>query len=219
MSVFAKIYYLFYFKLRKLFHPTGNSSLDRVVKISGVKVKVGAFSYGFDDTKILSYDPNTTVTIGRYCSIAAGLKLFCGGNHRVDWITTFPFGHVFGKYFNVAPVQGTPSSNGNIIIGNDVWIGRDVTIMSGVTIGDGAVIAANSHIVKDIEPYSIVGGNPAKFIKYRFTPEIIDQLLELKWWNLEVGKVTKLIPFLCSNDATGNFNNLKNIESKLKSDM
>lgn len=213
MNVFVKIYYLVYFKLRKLFHPTGNPTLDRIVKISGVNVNVGAFSYGFDDTKILSYDINTTVTIGRFCSIAAGLKLFCGGNHRVDWISTYPFGHVFGKYFNIKPIDGTPSSNGNIIIGNDVWIGRDVTIMSGVIIGDGAVIAANSHVVKNVEPYSIVGGNPAKFIKYRFTPEIIDALLKIEWWNLPLYKIKDIIPYLCSNDEIKVEENLEKIVS------
>ena len=79
--------------------------------------------------------------------------------------------------------EHTCTTRGDVIIGNDVWIADNVTIMSGVRIGDGAVIACNSHVVKDVEPYSIVGGNPAKFIKHRFTQEQIECLLKIKWWN------------------------------------
>jgi tetrahydrodipicolinate N-succinyltransferase len=97
--------------------------------------------------------------------------VFLGGNHRVDWISTYPFEKQIG-------------SNGDVNVGNDVWIGHGVTIMSGINIGDGAVIAANSHVVRNVEPYSMVGGNPAKLIKYRFDKTIIDCLLELQWWDL-----------------------------------
>lgn len=201
MNYLQKIYYFIYFKIRKLLNPTGDPSKDRYVKLSGRKVRVGAFCYGFEDTTILSYDDSIEVSFGRYCSIASGLKIFTGGNHRPDWISTFPFGHLFSNYIKVKPVKGTPKTNGNIIIGNDVWIGRDVTIMSGITIGDGAIIAANSHIVKDVMPYSIVGGNPGKHIKYRFNNGIIEKLLKIQWWNYNVNQIEKIIPFLCLQDS------------------
>jgi acetyltransferase-like isoleucine patch superfamily enzyme len=194
--IIQKIYYFFFFKFRKLMNPTGNPTIDRFVKLSGHKVKIGAYSYGFEDTGVLSWNENIEISIGRFCSVASGLKLYCGGNHRVDWISTFPFGHIHTKFIKVPPVNGTPSTNGNITIGNDVWIGRDVTILSGITIGNGAVIASNSHIVKDVEPYSIVGGNPAKLIKKRFNESIINFLLDLSWWDLPIDVIEKIVPYL-----------------------
>lgn len=83
-----------------------------------------------------------------------------GGNHRTDWLTTYPFGHIHKDIFTNFSGVGHPATKGSVVIGNDVWIGTNVTIMSGVSIGDGAVIANNSHVVKDVLPYSIVGGNP-----------------------------------------------------------
>ncbi len=99
-------------------------------------------------------------------------------------------------------------SNGDVIIGNDVWIGDNVTIVSGVKIGDGVVIANNSHVVKDVEPYSLIGGNPAKLIKYRFDDKTIKFLLDLKWWDMEDSEIDKIIPILCSS----NINELKKIK-------
>ncbi len=213
--ILQKIYYFFYFKFRKLMNPTGNPSIDRYVKLSGHKVRIGAYSYGFEDTGVLSWNENIEISIGRFCSVASGLKLYCGGNHRVDWISTFPFGHIHTKYIKVPPVNGTPSTNGNITIGNDVWIGRDVTILSGITIGDGAIIASNAHVVKDVEPYSIVGGNPAKFIKYRFDDNTIKFLLNLKWWNLRKDEIEKIVPYLCMQKTDNLIDNISNIEKVL----
>jgi acetyltransferase-like isoleucine patch superfamily enzyme len=210
--IFQKIYYFFFFKLRKLMNPTGNPTNDRFVKLSGHKVKIGAYSYGFEDTGILSWNENIEISFGRFCSVASGLKLYCGGNHRVDWISTFPFGHIHTRFIKVLPVNGTPSTNGNIAIGNDVWIGRDVTILSGITIGDGAIIASNAHVVKDVEPYSIVGGNPAKVIKMRFEPEQIKFLLQLKWWNFPIEQIEKIVPYLCSQHNSSIELNLENIK-------
>ena len=198
-------------------NPTGNPSIDRYIKLSGHKVKIGAFSYGFEDTGVLSWNENIEISIGRFCSVASGLKLYCGGNHRVDWISTFPFGHIHTKYIKVQPVIGTPITNGNITIGNDIWIGRDVTILSGITIGDGAVIASNSHIVKNVEPYSIVGGNPAKFIKYRFDDKTIKYLLDLKWWNLPVDVIEKIVPYLTKQNYDELSRNINEMEEILKS--
>ena len=196
-------------------NPTGDPSIDRYIKLSGHKVRVGAFSYGFEDTGILSWNENIEISIGRFCSVASGLKIYCGGNHRVDWFSTFPFGHIHSKFIKVSPVVGTPSTNGNVFIGNDVWIGRDVTILSGITIGDGAVIASNSHVIKNVPPYSIVGGNPAKVIKFRFSPEIIEKLLYLQWWNLNKIDIEKISTFLCFQESDDIDYNLKMLFSIL----
>ena len=168
------------------------------------KIEVGRYTYGLGDDRanVLSWkmDNGHKCKVGNFCSIARGCTIFLDGNHRVDWVSTYPFGHIHKDVFNIPGVgKGHPSSKGDVTIGNDVWIGRNSTIMSGVTIGDGAVIAANSHVVKDVLPYSIVGGNPAKFIKFRFSEKQIEQLLEIKWWNWDDDKIKKYTPLLCSD--------------------
>lgn len=143
---------------------------------------------------------NSNLYIGNFCSISQNVKILLGGNHRTDWVTTYPFGHINKDIFNKFDGIGHPLTNGDVVIGNDVWIGESAKIMSGVTIGDGAVIANNSHVVKNVEPYSIVGGNPAKFIKYRFTPEQIEKLLQIKWWYWDDEKINEFTPLLCNNN-------------------
>ena len=107
---------------------------------------------------------------------------------------------IFGNGWGNAIEGKTYPQKGNINIGNDVWIGYNATIMAGVTIGDGAIIATNSTVVKDVEPYSIVGGNPANLIRKRFAEGKIEQLLKLKWWDWELGKITKNVSFLTGNE-------------------
>ena len=137
--------------------------------------------------------------IGNFCSIAPGVSIYLGGNHNTNWVTTYPFGHIHQTVFNNFNGAGHPATKGDVIIHNDVWIGSNVTIMSGVIIGNGAVIANNSHVVKNVEPYSLIGGNPAKLIKYRFTPEQITQLLEIKWWDWDSEKINNNTSLMCSN--------------------
>nr|WP_315152564.1 CatB-related O-acetyltransferase [uncultured Flavobacterium sp.] len=181
--------YLFFDNLLKVKH---NPTKDKVIMLSGKKVFIGKYTYGFESTQIYSWGEEVDIKIGRFCSIGAGLKLFCGGNHSTSFVSSYPFGSVYSDYLNIVADRPIVFTNGNINIGNDVWIGRDVTIMSGISIGDGSVIAANSHVVKDVEPYAIYGGNPAKIIRYRFSNEIIEMLLEIQWWNYEDHIIEKI---------------------------
>ncbi|MDH2998576.1 hypothetical protein A1D22_02090 [Pasteurellaceae bacterium LFhippo2] len=164
----------------------------RIGVVGNSKVSIGRYTYGIENLSIHQWNEGATLQIGAFCSIARNISIFLGGNHRIDWITTYPFGHIFQEELGGQGIVGHPTSNGDIIIGNDVWIGSGVTIMSGVTIGDGAVLAANSHIVKDVKPYEIVGGNPAKSLKFRFEQEIIDKLLQLRWWELELETIKEI---------------------------
>ncbi len=161
-------------------------------------MSTGKHTYG---SPLIWHDhSNAQLYIGNFCSISENVKILLGGNHRTDWVTTYPFGHAYPHIFNKFNGIGHPRSKGDVIIGNDVWIGEGAKIMSGVIIGDGAVVANNSHVVKNIEPYSIVGGNPAKFIKYRFTPEQIEKLLKIQWWNWDDEKINEFTPLLCNSD-------------------
>ncbi|MBY0114826.1 Vat family streptogramin A O-acetyltransferase [Paenibacillus sp. FSL H8-0317] len=124
------------------------------------------------------------LVIGNFCAIAEGVTFIMNGaNHRMEGMTTYPFNIFGGGWERVTPTLEQLPYKGDTVLGNDVWLGQNVTIMPGITIGDGAIVASNSTVVKDIEPYTIVGGNPAKTIKKRFDEETIGLLLELKWWD------------------------------------
>lgn len=161
-------------------------------------IKIGKYSY-ISDKKINS-DSGGNIIIGKFCSIANNFTVINVG-HNHNWITTYPFS-AFRKDWEDCEVfpSGHPKKMGDVIIGNDVWIGSDVTVLGGITIGDGAVIAAKSVVVKNIESYSIVGGNPAIFIKRRFNFEIVCKLLKIRWWNWKKEKIEKNIELLCSEN-------------------
>lgn len=193
-------------KIAKKIFRKNKVNKDRIEKISGLDVPVGKYTYGTSTISVLYWgEPEAKLEIGRFCSISYGLKIFTGGNHRADWITTYPFGHISPSNSFVKPVNGHPKSKGAVIIGNDVWIGRDVTIMSGVVVGDGAVIAANSHVAKSVPPYAIVGGNPAQILKYRFDREVINKLLKMKWWEWSDEKIFDSVPMLCNVPHSNKF--------------
>lgn len=161
---------------------------------------VGKHTYGHENINIRKWTPyDGNLIIGNFCSIAAGVTVQLGGNHRTDWVSTYPF-PAFLKWNNCDRTSKYAWSKGDVIIGNEVWIGDNVTILSGVNIGDGAVIATKSVVTKDVPSYSIVAGNPARIKKYRFTKEQINKLLQIKWWNWEDEKINEHIPLLCSNN-------------------
>lgn len=177
---------------------------------------VGKHTYGQHNIEIYYWGEGTWLDIGSFCSISGHINVYLGGNHRIDWATTYPFGHINQNIFNSFNGQGHPQTKGNVTIGNDVWIGTSVTIMSGITIGDGACIASNAVITKDVEPYSIIGGNPAKLIKKRFDDETINQLLELKWWELEDPYINQMSPYLCSSNFKEYLPELINAKKEIK---
>lgn len=159
---------------------------------------IGKGTYGVEHIHAHNWGEPTVIRIGAFCSISADIHIFLGGNHRTEWITTFPFGHTSQDRYGGHPVEGHPVTNGNVTIGNDVWIGWGVTIMSGVTVGDGAVLAAGSMVTKDVAPYSIVAGNPAQQIKFRFSLTQIQALERIAWWNWSDDKIKAEVSTLCS---------------------
>ncbi|QNL50228.1 type B chloramphenicol O-acetyltransferase [Olivibacter sp. SDN3] len=139
--------------------------------------------------------------IGSFCSIGTGVSFIMAGNqgHRYDWISSFPFFYMEEEPAFAKGINGYCPA-GDTIVGNDVWIGAEAMIMPGITIGDGAVIGSRALVTKDVLPYSIVGGNPAKEIRRRFDNNQIEMLLAMKWWDWEIEKLKPVIPLLCSGN-------------------
>lgn len=161
------------------------------------RFSVGRGTYG--DPQILHWGESATLKVGAFCSIAKNVTIFLGGNHRTDWITTYPFS-VFRD--SAKAIGGHPATRGDVIIGSDVWIGANATILSGVHIGDGAVIGASSVVTRNVPPYGIVAGNPAKLARFRFTEDEIRRLEELGWWNWSDSKLDAAMPFLLAGDVS-----------------
>jgi acetyltransferase-like isoleucine patch superfamily enzyme len=166
-------------------------------RIIGPNYIIGDHTYG--EPIIHQFDQTTRLVIGRFCSISDQITIILGGNHRSDWVTTYPFPAFTETWPEAATITGHPTSKGDIIIGHDVWIGYGATILSGITIGNGAVIGARAVISKDVAPYAIVAGNPAQEIKKRFDDTTIARLLQLAWWDWPEEKIRFNLPFLCSN--------------------
>lgn len=174
--------------------------LKNIVK--NPNIIVGDYTYYDDFENVENFEKNVKylfdfvgdkLIIGKFCMIASDVKFIMNGAyHLTDALSTYPFA-VFGKGWESAMDGKNYPQKGDITIGNDVWIGYNATIMAGVTIGDGAIIATNSTVTKDVEPYTIVGGNPAKEIRKRFDNGTIKKLLELKWWNWDIKSITNNI--------------------------
>ena len=161
---------------------------------------IGAYTYG--SPQVHWWRPDARLIIGRYCSIAGGVNIFLGGNHRLDWVTTYPFSDLVKEWPSAAGIGGTPVTKGDVKIGNDVWIGSFATILSGVTIGNGAVIGAGAVVGRDVPPYGIAVGNPARVIRYRFSEETIERLQKIQWWNWAVPDVMKALPSMLQADLS-----------------
>lgn len=180
--------------------------------ITAPNILVGDYTYyddpedpaGFEENNVLFNYPEfgDRLVIGKFCAIASGVKFIMGAaNHRLSSVTTYPFA-VFGGAWaeNAPPHFSQLPFKGDIVVGSDVWIGRESVILPGVHIGDGAVIAAYSVVAKDVPPYTVFGGNPARLLKRRFSAALTETLLRLKWWDLEPETLAGLIPVLCSPD-------------------
>lgn len=182
--------------------------LKNIVK--NPNIVVGDYTYydDFEDTanfekneKYLFDFNNDQLIIGKFCMIASDVKFIMNGaNHLTDTISSYPFS-IFGNGWHEAMKGKEFPNKGNVFVGNDVWIGYNATIMAGVTIGDGAIIAANATVVKNVKPYTIVGGNPAKIIKKRFSETHIKLLLDIRCWNWSIEKITENLQLLTSADV------------------
>jgi acetyltransferase-like isoleucine patch superfamily enzyme len=168
-------------------------------QVAAGQVTFGPFSYGAPFVDVYEGETNR-VQVGSFCSIARDVEIFVGGNHRSDWVTTFPFRWFFAM--EGANHDGHPTSRGDVQIGNDVWLGVGATIMSGVTIGDGAVVAARAVVTRDVRPYAIVAGSPAREVRRRFPDDHVEALLAIRWWDWPLERVLASVEELCSSDLT-----------------
>ena len=159
---------------------------------------MGRHTYGAPLLQLAEGDEQT-LSIGAFTSISFDVAVMLGGNHRTDWVTTFPIRAVFGQ--PGALRDGHPSSKGPVTIGNDVWIGRGARILSGVSIGDGAVIGANAVVARSVRPYAVVVGNPGREIRRRFADPVVEALLRIAWWDWPDEVVVARVDELCSPEV------------------
>ena len=188
-------------------HPVAGYDKEIYVKptIKNPNIIVGDFTYiadsEFESHVTHHYDfIGDKLIIGKFCQIAAGVEFVMNGaNHQMNAVSTFPFYTLEG--WNMQPPAASDMHfKGDTVIGNDVWIGQNATILPGVRIGDGAIIGANSVVGSDVEPYTVVVGNPAKQLRYRFDEELTELLLKFKWWDKPVEEINALIPVLTNSD-------------------
>lgn len=168
----------------------------RVYRTKGGEIRVGAHTYGAPRVRWWGEDAN--LVIGKFCSIAEGVEIFLGGNHRVDWVTTFPFPW-FGRWPEARNIAGHPGTRGDVVIGNDVWLGAGCVILSGVRIGHGAVVGCRAVVSRDVPDYAIVAGNPASLVRMRFDAARIAGLLASAWWDWDEARIRQKMPLLLSS--------------------
>jgi acetyltransferase-like isoleucine patch superfamily enzyme len=157
---------------------------------------IGAYTYG--RPKVRFPESGARLVIGRYGSIADGVEILLGGNHRLDWVTSYPFPALPRLWPKAAGVTGFDTTRGDVVIGHDVWLGSQCMVMSGVTIGHGAVVAARAVVTRDVPPYAIVAGNPARIVRLRFDEPTVTALLATTWWDLPKDRIETLLPLLLS---------------------
>lgn len=202
-----------------IIYPVPNINTVTYVKptIKNPNIIVGDFTYfsdvDFENHVTHHYDfYGDKLIIGKFCQIAKDVTFIMNGaNHQMNAVSTFPF-YIFEGWRQSAPTLDNMPTKGDTIVGNDIWIGQNSTILPGVQIGDGAIIGANSVVGNDVEPYSIVVGNPAKLVRKRFDDELIGIMLQLKWWNLPVEQINRLIPVLSNS-------NLNEVKEQLRKKM
>lgn len=181
--------------------------------ISNTNIEIGDYTIyndfvhdpcDFEKNNVLYHYPinKDKLIIGKFCSIACGAKfLFTSGNHNLKSLSTYTFPIFYEEWgLDIGNICDAWNNKGDIIIGNDVWIGYEAIIMSGVKIGDGAIIGARAVVTKDVPPYTIVGGVPAKIIRKRFDDKTIEKLLKLKWWDWDYNKIKRNIVHIQSGD-------------------
>jgi acetyltransferase-like isoleucine patch superfamily enzyme len=195
MTTYLRILLIFARTIKaKVRHFSNEIEIERL-KALGV-LEIGKFSYGFLNIKY--WDKQTRLIIGNFVSIADGVTFLLGGNHRIDWVSTFPFPIAFKKNDSLKKIIGHPSTKGDICVGHDVWIGQNATILSGVAIGNGAVIGAECVVTNDVPSYAILVGNPGRIVGYRFDETTILKLNEIQWWNWSDGKIENKAKLLSS---------------------
>ena len=190
-------------------HPIAGYDKEIYVKptLKNPNIVVGDFTYIADsefESHVTHLYPwnNDKLIIGKFCQIAAGVEFVMNGaNHQMNAVSTFPF-YTLAGWDMKAPAPADMPLKGDTIIGNDVWIGQNVTILPGVHIGDGAIIGASSVVGSNVEPYTIVAGNPVQFIRKRFDEELTNLMLEWRWWDKPIEEINSLIPVLTSSDLT-----------------
>lgn len=185
-------------RLRNWRNPQNQTRVHLAALARRYGFEIGAHSYG--RPKVRFPESGRKLTIGRYCSIADKVEILLGGDHRLDWVSTFPFA-AFPDVWPSAKDGGYHASRGDVTIGHDVWLGSGAMILSGVTIGHGAAVAARAVVTKDVPPYAIVGRNPARVIRARFDAATVAALLDVAWWDLPDTEVAGLIPLLQSDRA------------------
>jgi acetyltransferase-like isoleucine patch superfamily enzyme len=184
--------------LRRTFNPDNQTRIHlahRIARHPG-QIVVGAGTYG--RPKLRFPETGARLLFGRYGSVADGVEILLGGNHRLDWATTYPFPALPGLWPEAVGREGSHATRGDVRIGCDVWLGSQSLVLSGVTIGHGAVVAARAVVTRDVPPYAIVAGNPARLIRLRFETAEIAALLDSRWWELPVAQVKRLVPLLMS---------------------
>lgn len=185
--------------LRRYVNP---SNLTRLHLADQIRRRAGQFVIGgstYGRPKIRFAETGAKLRIGRYGSIADNVEILLGGNHRLDWVTTYPFPALPRLWPEAAGRDGSHATNGDVNIGHDVWLGSQCLVLSGVTIGHGAVVAARAVVTRDVPPYAVVAGNPARIVRYRLSEEQIAALLAKRWWDRPEAEIGALIPILMSD--------------------
>jgi len=159
--------------------------------------QIGDWTYGRPNIPLGHISKSDTVRIGRFCSIATGVAILVGGEHYTDWVSTYPFMLLFER---AKSLPWHVPTKGDVVVGHDVWIGMNALLLSGVTIGNGAIIAAGSVVTRDVAPYSIVAGVPARLVRFRFDPATIEALEKIAWWDWPLPKIEEALPLLMSSD-------------------